>query len=160
MTSRVLRRNSGSSSRKSAPLCECEISPGPGLVPPPSRPASLMPEINRCDITLGCFYKSADFYLGLACLEPEASIAQHQHGGEDEAYYILEGRAEVTIGSTTAWVAPGTYVSIPKGFCHIIPAGRESVRYYVAASPPVKTRAVSGANIVFECLANLPLGGW
>src|SRR5215510_10542859 len=39
--SRTLRLNSGSSSRKSTPWCASEISPGLGLMLPPSSPASL-----------------------------------------------------------------------------------------------------------------------
>ena len=40
-TSRVLRLNSGISSRKSTPLCAMLISPGCGGLPPPTSPASL-----------------------------------------------------------------------------------------------------------------------
>ena len=40
-TSSVLRLNSGISSRNSTPLCARLISPGWGVVPPPTRPASL-----------------------------------------------------------------------------------------------------------------------
>ena len=42
ITSRADRLNSGSSSRKRTPLWAREISPGPGMVPPPSRPTSEM----------------------------------------------------------------------------------------------------------------------
>ena len=41
-TSRTLRGNSGSSSRKSRPLWARETSPGRGIMPPPMRPASEM----------------------------------------------------------------------------------------------------------------------
>ncbi len=41
-TSSAPRLNSGSSSRKSTPWWASEISPGPGIVPPPSRPTSEM----------------------------------------------------------------------------------------------------------------------
>ena len=41
-TSRTLRRNSGASSRKSTPLWANETSPGLGIVPPPTSPASEM----------------------------------------------------------------------------------------------------------------------
>src|ERR1039458_8908742 len=41
MVSSTLRLNSGSSSRNKTPLCASEISPGVGLMLPPSRPASL-----------------------------------------------------------------------------------------------------------------------
>ena len=41
-TSSVRRLNSGSSSRNSTPLCARLISPGVGVLPPPTRPASLI----------------------------------------------------------------------------------------------------------------------
>ena len=41
-TSSVRRLNSGNSSRNSTPLCERLISPGAGVLPPPTRPASLI----------------------------------------------------------------------------------------------------------------------
>lgn len=41
-TSRAERLNSGSSSMKRTPLWARDISPGPGMLPPPSRPTSLM----------------------------------------------------------------------------------------------------------------------
>ncbi len=40
-TSSVLRLNSGNSSRNKTPLWASEISPGWGVLPPPTRPASL-----------------------------------------------------------------------------------------------------------------------
>ena len=41
IVSSTVRLNSGNSSRNSTPLCANEISPGVGLMFPPSRPASL-----------------------------------------------------------------------------------------------------------------------
>lgn len=42
----------------------------------------------------------------------------HIHHGEDEAFYVLEGRAEfVTEGRTTP-VGPGTYVFLPREVAH------------------------------------------
>ncbi len=43
IASRASRRNSGSSSRKSAPRCASEISPGTGRAPPPTRPGAEIP---------------------------------------------------------------------------------------------------------------------
>jgi hypothetical protein len=41
-TSRTVLLNSGSSSRKRTPLCESDISPGCGNVPPPTRATSVI----------------------------------------------------------------------------------------------------------------------
>ncbi len=41
-TSRLRRLNSGSSSRNRTPLCARLISPGVGVLPPPTMPASLI----------------------------------------------------------------------------------------------------------------------
>ncbi len=51
-TSNTFRGNSGSSSRKSSPLCASETSPGRGIIPPPINPASRLygaaNEMGRC----------------------------------------------------------------------------------------------------------------
>jgi hypothetical protein len=54
-TSSVRRLNSGSSSKKSTPLCANEISPGIGIDRPPMRPAS---EIVWCGARKGRVAKS------------------------------------------------------------------------------------------------------
>ena len=40
MTSKTVRLNSGNSSKNSTPLCAKEISPGCGIVPPPTNATS------------------------------------------------------------------------------------------------------------------------
>jgi mannose-6-phosphate isomerase-like protein (cupin superfamily) len=100
------------------------------------------PDLERSDLQIHTLYQTSDIYLGLARLSPEASIVRHQHDKEEEAYYILEGSAEVTLGDTTTWVAPGHFVSIPKRVRHGITAGREGVSYYLVATPPVTVPAV------------------
>ena len=87
-------------------------------------------------------FSTAEWELVCARLAPGRSIPRHRHAREEEAYFIIEGSAEVTLAGRTTPVEPGAFVSIPPGTEHSITAGPRGVRYYVAANPPIKKRAV------------------
>ena len=79
-----------------------------------------------------------------ARLAPGAAIPLHRHEQEEEAYFIVEGSAEVALAGRTTLVEPGALVSIPPGTEHGITAGPRGVRYYMAANPPVAECKSSG----------------
>ena len=83
-------------------------------------------------------FSTDEWELACARLAPGASIPLHRHGQEEEAYFIVEGSAEVTLAGRTTPVEPGAFVSIPPGTEHSITAGPRGVRYYVAATPPIR----------------------
>ncbi|BCX04982.1 MAG: hypothetical protein KatS3mg053_2920 [Candidatus Roseilinea sp.] len=49
---------------------------------------------------------------------PGGEPPPHFHENEDEAYYILEGEMNVTVGEETFHAAPGTFVFLPRGIPH------------------------------------------
>lgn len=42
----------------------------------------------------------------------------HSHSNQEQAYYILEGEMEVTVGEETCQVGPGDSVFLPRGVFH------------------------------------------
>lgn len=53
-------------------------------------------------------------------LNPGCSIGMHQHEGEEEAYYILKGTANVNDNGTERIVKPGDVVLTGDGASHSI----------------------------------------
>ena len=85
-------------------------------------------------------FSTNEWELAVVRLAPGAAIPSHRHEAEEEAYFIIEGSATVTLAGRTTRVEPGAFVSIPPGTEHSIAAGPRCARYYVAANPPVAVR--------------------
>jgi len=49
---------------------------------------------------------------------PGGEPPPHFHENEDEAYYILEGEMQVTVGDKTFHATPATFVFLPRGVPH------------------------------------------
>jgi len=58
--------------------------------------------------------------LAEARLAAGAATTPHHHRVTEEIYYILEGRAEMTLGDVTRGVGPGDAIAIPPGVRHTI----------------------------------------
>jgi mannose-6-phosphate isomerase-like protein (cupin superfamily) len=58
--------------------------------------------------------------LAEARLHPGAATAAHYHPRTEEIYYLLAGRAAMTIDGTTQDVGPGDAIAIPPGAVHTI----------------------------------------
>lgn len=60
----------------------------------------------------------------------------HTHDGETDAFYVLEGELELTLGDETFLAGPGTFVAAPPGVRHgfKVPAGSR-VRFLNVHSP-------------------------
>ena len=90
------------------------------------------------------FIRHPDMSVGLYVLPAGATDGQSPHG-EDEVYYVIDGRARITVGDETRDVEPGTvlYVArtIPHRFHDITEALRILVVFAPAEGPPVGTPA-------------------
>ena len=51
-------------------------------------------------------------------LEPGCSLGYHEHHGESETYYILQGQGEYNDNGTIRTVVPGDRTFTPSGFSH------------------------------------------
>lgn len=63
------------------------------------------------------FMRSADLSVGLYELPAGGADLQSPHT-EDEAYYVIEGRAAILVGEETRPVGPGSVVFVAAGVVH------------------------------------------
>ncbi len=62
--------------------------------------------------------ETGGYCLCEATVAPGAGAPPNRHAGEDEAFYVLEGSFDFTIGEDTRRVGPGDFVKIPDGALH------------------------------------------
>jgi mannose-6-phosphate isomerase-like protein (cupin superfamily) len=59
---------------------------------------------------------------------PEPTRTTHQHLHEEQAYYVVEGRARMILGECTADMGPGSVCYFPPGVQHVFnPVGDQTV---------------------------------
>jgi mannose-6-phosphate isomerase-like protein (cupin superfamily) len=63
------------------------------------------------------FMRVPDLSAGLYVLEPDATDPQSPHT-EDELYYVVAGRAHVTVGEETRPVVQGSLIFVPATVAH------------------------------------------
>jgi quercetin dioxygenase-like cupin family protein len=74
----------------------------------------------------------------LGVLEPGGVAERHSHDGEEQAFYVLEGRALVEVGDRIKEeVGPGTACFFPAGVPHRVEA-LTPVRALVIYAPPLE----------------------
>ncbi|MDH5481532.1 MAG: cupin domain-containing protein [Candidatus Bathyarchaeota archaeon] len=54
----------------------------------------------------------------LLCFEPGQGVALHKHPKADEIFYVLNGKAELTVGEETAQIDAGRFVKAPADTFH------------------------------------------
>jgi quercetin dioxygenase-like cupin family protein len=59
----------------------------------------------------------------------------HVHEREDEAFYVLEGEVEVTVGDETTTATAGTFVFAPRGVPHKYVATQGPARHLTVVTP-------------------------
>lgn len=77
-------------------------------------------------------------FVGLNCFEPGQSQAEHAHPGGDKFYYVLTGRARVTVGGEGQEVEAGSLVWAPADVPHGVSNVVEQTVMLVAMAPPPK----------------------
>jgi mannose-6-phosphate isomerase-like protein (cupin superfamily) len=58
------------------------------------------------------------FNFGIIEIAPGRVLEDHVHDGEDDAFYILEGRMTFTFGDEAVDAPPGTFVLVPPRIRH------------------------------------------
>lgn len=81
------------------------------------------------------FLKERNMSAGLYALDAGASDPQQPHS-EDEIYFVVSGRAAITVGMETTQVARGSVVYVPAGAAHKFHHVSEDLRVLVVFSPP------------------------
>src|SRR6201988_2508027 len=63
-------------------------------------------------------FKSDQLWSEIACYEPGQSTVMHQHPKEEEAIYVLEGVAHMSIDGHEVVVRAGSIVKFPQAVMH------------------------------------------
>ena len=63
-------------------------------------------------------FKSEQLWSEIACYEPGQSTVMHQHPKEEEAIYVLEGTANMSIDGEEVVVPAGSIVKFPNAVLH------------------------------------------
>lgn len=80
-------------------------------------------------------------FAGLNCFEPGQAHAAHAHAGQDKLYVVLEGDAEIQVGSEKQLVSAGGGAFAPSGVMHAVRNRGEKrlVVLAVLAPPPARS---------------------
>ncbi|MET7639309.1 cupin domain-containing protein [Streptomyces sp. NPDC005438] len=81
------------------------------------------------------FLKERHMSVGLYALDKGQSDPQNPHA-QDEVYFVVSGRAVITVGQETTPVARGSVVFVPAGVPHKFHHISEDLRVMVVFAPP------------------------
>ncbi|MET9606435.1 cupin domain-containing protein [Streptomyces sp. NPDC006512] len=81
------------------------------------------------------FLRERNMSAGLYALDAGQSDPQQPHL-QDEVYYVVSGRASITVGEETTVVANGSVVYVPAGVPHRFHHITEPLKVLVVFSPP------------------------
>ncbi|MFD7556839.1 MULTISPECIES: cupin domain-containing protein [unclassified Streptomyces] len=81
------------------------------------------------------FLRERNMSVGLYALDAGQSDPQQPHR-QDEVYFVVSGRASITVGEETTSVARGSVVYVPAGVPHKFHHISEDLRVMVVFSPP------------------------
>ncbi len=81
-------------------------------------------------------FRGGRLFLGLNCFETGQSQATHIHAGADKFYFVVSGRARMTVGVETREAGPGTLVWAPADVPHGVAEALERTVILVGIAPP------------------------
>ncbi|MEV7613149.1 cupin domain-containing protein [Streptomyces sp. NPDC089799] len=81
------------------------------------------------------FLRERNMSVGLYALDAGQTDPQQPHG-QDEVYFVVSGRAAITVGEETESVARGSVVYVPAGVPHRFHHISEDLKVLVVFSPP------------------------
>lgn len=74
--------------------------------------------------------------VGEMVLEPDIAVPEHIHHGNDETFYVLEGRFRLTVEGEVHDLDPGGFVFVPRGVRHMWQnSGPEPARILLTFTP-------------------------
>ncbi|MEU7064085.1 cupin domain-containing protein [Streptomyces sp. NPDC046161] len=81
------------------------------------------------------FLKERNMSVGLYALDAGQTDPQQPHR-QDEVYFVVSGRASITVGEETTTVANGSVIYVPAGVPHRFHHITEPLKVMVVFSPP------------------------
>ena len=80
---------------------------------------------------LDCF-RSNRLLVGLNCFEPGQTQKVHSHAGADKFYFVVSGKARLTVGDGTVEAQDGDLILAPAGVPHGVEQALERTVLLVA----------------------------
>ena len=82
-------------------------------------------------------FKTDQLWSEIACYEPGQSTPMHQHPREEEAIFVLQGTAHMSIGGEEVVVPAGSLVKFPNAVLHDVRnlGDRRCVIMFVKVNP-------------------------
>ncbi|MEO8635873.1 MAG: cupin domain-containing protein [Gemmatimonadales bacterium] len=87
--------------------------------------------MGKADLFVG-----GQLFVGLNCFEPGQSQPVHAHRGTDKFYFLVSGKARMTVGDETREAAAGDLVWAPADVPHGVAEALERTVMLVAMAPP------------------------
>ncbi|MDJ0383949.1 cupin domain-containing protein [Streptomyces sp. G-G2] len=81
------------------------------------------------------FLRERNMSVGLYALDAGQTDPQQPHA-QDEVYFVVSGRASITVGEETTTVARGGVIYVPAGAPHKFHHITEDLKVLVVFSPP------------------------
>lgn len=80
-------------------------------------------------------FEGEHLFAGLNCFEPGQTQQIHSHGKADKFYFLVTGKARMTVGSETREASAGDLVFAPAGVPHGVELALERTVMLVAIGP-------------------------
>ena len=85
-------------------------------------------------------FRGSGLFVGLNAFEPGQGQAVHAHRGADKIYFIISGRAVMTVGGESREAGAGTVIWAPADVPHGVDRALERTLMLVAIAPPPPAR--------------------
>ena len=85
-------------------------------------------------------FRGGQLMVGLNCFEPGQAQALHAHRGADKFYFLVSGKARMTVGGETREAVAGDVVWAPAEIPHGVVEALERTVMLVAIAPPAPPR--------------------
>ena len=91
-------------------------------------------------------FKSDQLWSEIACYEPGQSTVMHSHPREEEAIFVLQGTANMSVGGEEVEVPAGSIVKFPSNVPHDVRnlGAERCVIMFLKVNPKVLKGAVGG----------------
>lgn len=80
-------------------------------------------------------FRGGQLFAGLNCFEPGQAQHVHTHAGADKFYFLVTGKARMTVGSEIREATAGDLVWAPAGVPHGVVEALERTVMLVAIAP-------------------------
>lgn len=80
-------------------------------------------------------HTSGHYAIAEVVSTPEGFVPLHVHNAEDEAFFVVDGEVDFTVGDRTFEAGPGTFVFGPRGVPHAYKVKTSQARILMMFSP-------------------------